>query len=167
MLCPPESTETVVRRLRESTDHPLWIKLSPNTSRIVEVAKAAEIAGAQALVVSNTILAMSLDTIQARSHIGTKMGGLSGPAVKPIIVRLVYECARATSIPVIGCGGIQSANDVIEYLLAGATAVQIGTATLKNPTITLDILEGLKQYCQQQSIQQITSLRGGLNTPPP
>lgn len=120
------STEAVVRQLRAATPLPLWVKLTPNTGDLPEVAQAAEAAGADALVVANTILAMAIDLQTFKPCLGNVMGGLSGPAVKPIVLRQVYQCARTVRIPVIGCGGISTTEDAVEYLLAGATAVQVG-----------------------------------------
>ena len=127
------STEAVVRQLRAATPLPLWVKLTPNTGDLPEVAQAAEAAGADALVVANTILAMAIDLQTFKPCLGNVMGGLSGPAVKPIVLRQVYQCARTVRIPVIGCGGISTTEDAVEYLLAGATAVQVGTATFVQP----------------------------------
>src|SRR5207245_11266197 len=123
------SSEAVVRELRRATSLPLWVKLTPNTGDLPEVAQAAEAAGADALVVANTILAMAIDLRTFKPCLGNVMGGLSGPAVKPIVLRQVYQCARTVGIPVIGCGGISTTEDAVEYLLAGSTAVQVGTAT--------------------------------------
>ncbi|MGV1901618.1 dihydroorotate dehydrogenase [Agrobacterium sp. 22-3674b3] len=129
----PGSTENVIRRIRDATDLPLWAKLSPNTGEVVEVAQAAEAAGANALVAANTMLAMAIDSRTGEIRLGNVMGGLSGPAIKPITLRMTYQCANAVSIPVIGCGGISTVDDVIEYLMAGARAVQVGTATFISP----------------------------------
>jgi dihydroorotate dehydrogenase (NAD+) catalytic subunit len=158
------STEAVVRRLREATKLPLWAKLTPNTGDIAEVAKAAEASGADALVVANTILAMSIDVETFRPRLGSIMGGLSGPAVKPIILRQVYQCARAVSIEVVGCGGIMTAEDAVEYLLAGATAVQVGTATFLHPTALLAVIDGLTRFCEGRKLKQVTELVGALHT---
>ena len=127
------STEAVVRQLRAATPLPLWVKLTPNTGDLPEVARAAEAAGADALVVANTILAMAIDLQTFKPCLGNVMGGLSGPAIKPIVLRQVYQCARTVKIPVIGCGGISTTEDAVEYMLAGATAVQVGTATFVQP----------------------------------
>jgi dihydroorotate dehydrogenase (NAD+) catalytic subunit len=158
------STETVVRRLRAATKLPLWVKLTPNTGDIAEVAKAAEASGADALVVANTILAMSIDIETFRPRLGSVMGGLSGPAVKPIILRQVYQCARAVSIDIVGCGGIMTAEDAVEYLLAGATAVQVGTATFIHPTALLTVLDGLAQFCEGRKLKRVTELVDALHT---
>ena len=158
------SAEAVVRRLRGVTKLPLWVKLTPNTGDIAEVAKACEGSGADALVVANTILAMSIDVETFRPRLGSIMGGLSGPAVKPIILRQVYQCARAVSIGIIGCGGISTAEDAVEYLLAGATAVQVGTATFVHPTALLAVIDGLTCFCERRGFAKVTDLVGALRT---
>ena len=125
-------------QLRAATKLPLWVKLTPNTGDIAEVARAAEADGADALVVANTILAMAIDLETFKPCLGNVMGGLSGPAIKPIVLRQVFQCARRCAIPIIGCGGICTAEDAIEYMLAGATAVQVGTATFLHPAAMID-----------------------------
>jgi dihydroorotate dehydrogenase (NAD+) catalytic subunit len=156
------STEAVVRRLRRATKLPLWVKLTPNTSDIAAVARAAESAGADALVIANTILAMSIDVETFRPRLGNIMGGLSGSAVKPIVVRMTYQCARAVNIPVIGCGGISTAHDAVEYMLAGATAVQVGTATFLRPKAMVDVIDGLAAYCDRKGIARVADLTGAM-----
>jgi dihydroorotate dehydrogenase (NAD+) catalytic subunit len=156
------STETVVRQLRAATSLPLWVKLTPNTGDLPEVARAAELAGADALVVANTILAMAIDLETFRPCLGNIMGGLSGPAVKPIVLRQVYQCSRAVKIPVIGCGGISTTEDAIEYLLAGAVAVQIGTATFVQPAAMISIIDGLKKFCERRDIPRVAHLIGAV-----
>jgi dihydroorotate dehydrogenase (NAD+) catalytic subunit len=156
------STEAVVRELRAATALPLWVKLTPNTGEIAEVARAAEAAGADALVVANTILAMSIDLQTFRPRLGNVMGGLSGPAVKPIVLRLTYQCARAVRVPVIGCGGIMTAADAAEYMLAGAAAVQVGTATFISPHAMLDVIDGLDRFCEARGIARVADLSGAL-----
>ena len=158
------STEHVVRELRKATTLPLWVKLTPNTGEVPEVAKAAEAAGADALVVANTILSMAIDLKTFKPCLGNIMGGLSGPAIKPIILRQVYQCARAARIPVIGCGGIANADDVAEYMLAGATAVQVGTATFVQPAAMMTILEDLAIFCASRGIGNISELTGAVVT---
>ncbi len=154
------STAKIVRKLRAATDKPLWVKLTPNTGEIAEVAQAAETEGADALVIANTILAMAIDPETRQPRLGNVMGGLSGPAIKPIVVRMVYQCHRAVSIPIIGCGGIMNAADTVEYLLAGAMAVQVGTATFVAPTAMIDIIEGLRQYGARHRLARIDELVG-------
>ena len=156
------STEAVVRQLRAATSLPLWAKLTPNTGDLPEVARAAEAAGADALVVANTILAMAIDLETFKPCLGNTLGGLSGPAIKPIVLRQVYQCARAVKIPVIGCGGISTAEDAIEYMLAGATAVQVGTATFVQPAAMTTIIDGLVRFCERRDIARARDLIGAV-----
>jgi len=159
----PGATEAVVRKLRAATARPLWVKLTPNTGDIAQVAVAAESAGADALVVANTVLAMSIDVNTFRPSLGNVMGGLSGPAIKPLILRLVYQCARAVDIPIIGCGGIMTAEDAVEYLLAGASAVQVGTATFIHPTAMVTIIDGMARFCAQRGLSAVSELVGAVD----
>lgn len=160
------ATAQVVKRLREAVALPLWIKLTPNVGDITEVARAAEDQGADALVVANTLLGMSIGVETRRPSLGNVMGGLSGPAIKPVIVRMVYQCARAVRIPIIGCGGISTADDAIEYMLAGATAVQVGTATFLDPTSMIRIISGIREYCARHEISGVSQVIGGVSVPP-
>lgn len=156
------SAAAVMRQLRAATALPLWAKLTPNTGEIAEVALACEEAGADALVVANTILAMSIDLKTFRPRLGNVMGGLSGPAIKPIVLRQVYQCARVARIPVIGCGGIATAEDAAEYMLAGAAAVQVGTATFLQPSAMTDIIDGLDRFCAARGMASVAGLTGAL-----
>lgn len=156
------STASVVRALRAATSLPLWAKLTPNTGDIAEVAAAAEAEGADALVVANTILGMAIDLATFRPRLGNVMGGLSGPAIKPIVLRQVYQCARRVRVPVIGCGGIASAEDTVEYMLAGAAAVQVGTATFLHPGAMIAIIDGLAAFCAARNIRRVTELTGAM-----
>lgn len=158
----PASTARVTKAIRGATSLPLWVKLTPNVGDIASVARAAEAAGADALVVANTILSMAIDTETFRPCLGNVLGGLSGPAVKPIILRQVFQCARAVSVPVIGCGGISSAEDAVEYLLAGASAVQVGTATFLQPAAMISIIDGIEAFCRRQSIDRVDRLVGAV-----
>jgi dihydroorotate dehydrogenase (NAD+) catalytic subunit len=158
----PHTTASAVRQLRRATKLPLWVKLTPNTSDVAAVAGAAEDEGADALVLANTILAMSIDVETFRPRLGSIMGGLSGPAIKPIVVRMTYQCAKAVRIPVIGCGGICSAEDAVEYMLAGATAVQVGTATFLRPTAMIDVIDGLRAFCDRKGIARVADLTGAV-----
>lgn len=158
----PQSTHDVTRRMRSATDLPLWVKLSPNTGETPEVARAAEAAGADALVVANTALAMAIDVRTRKPKLGSLMGGLSGPALKSITLRMAYQCARATGIPVVGCGGIATVEDVVEYMIAGATAVQVGTATFVRPTAMRDLVEGLAAWCAREGVPDIRGLVGSV-----
>ena len=156
------STEAVIRQLRAATALPLWAKLTPNTGDLPDVARAAEAAGADALVVANTVLAMAIDLETFKPCLGNVMGGMSGPAIKPIVLRQVYQCARAVRIPVIGCGGISSTEDAVEYMLAGATAVQVGTATFLQPAAMTTIIDGLARFCERRDIARVADLVGAV-----
>ncbi len=156
----PGPTGDVIRRIRSATHLPLWAKLSPNTGEVVEVALAAEEAGADALVTANTMLAMAIDSRTGRARLGNIMGGLSGPSLKPITLRMTYQCARAVSIPVIGCGGISTVDDVIEYLVAGARAVQVGTATFISPSAMLRLIRELREALDVRGLPSLDALIG-------
>lgn len=156
----PETTYKVVSAIRRRTSHPVWAKLTPNASSIAAVAKAAEEAGADALVMGNTVLGMSIDVRTRKPKLGNVMGGLSGPAIKPIALRMVHQCYRSVRIPVIGCGGIGSAEDAMEFMLAGASAVQVGTASFLDPGVMRKIVDGLHDLCAQQGVTQVRDLTG-------
>jgi dihydroorotate dehydrogenase (NAD+) catalytic subunit len=156
----PQMVSEVVSAARQAAHRPLWVKLSPNVTDIGVIARAAEKAGADALTVANTYQAMSIDVQTRKSKLGRITGGLSGPAIKPITLRLVYESKRAVKIPVIGLGGIETANDVMEYVIAGASAVQVGTANFAQPTVCTDILARLERCCMDSKINSINSLIG-------
>lgn len=157
------STEQVIAAMRKVTDLPLWAKLTPNTGDVAAVARAAEAAGADALVVANTILAMTIDIETMRPTLGNVMGGLSGPAFKPIALRMAYQCARAVDIPVIGCGGIANAGDAVQYMLAGCRAIQVGTATFTRPGTMDEVIAGLEAYCRRKGFGRAVDLAGALN----
>jgi dihydroorotate dehydrogenase (NAD+) catalytic subunit len=156
----PEAAAAATAAMRRATALPLWVKLSPNTGDIAAVARAVEAAGADALVVANTILGLAIDIERAAPRLGAGMGGFSGPAFKPIALRLVWQVAQAVRIPVIGVGGIATAEDAIEFLMAGATAVQVGTATFVSPTAMLSVLEGLSAFCARRGIARVADLTG-------
>jgi dihydroorotate dehydrogenase (NAD+) catalytic subunit len=156
----PEMVSEVVSAARRAAHRSLWVKLSPNVTDISVIARAAEEAGADALTVANTYQAMSIDAHTRKSRLGRATGGLSGPAIKPITLRLVYEARRAVKIPVVGLGGIEKADDVLEYLIVGASAVQVGTANFSQPTACLDILDQLERSCRNDNINIINSLIG-------
>ncbi|WP_080835276.1 dihydroorotate dehydrogenase [Cohnella massiliensis] len=158
----PEVTRRLLARVKEVTDKPVIAKLSPNVTSIQEIAIAAEEGGADALNVANTILAMAIDIHSRRPKIGNVMGGLSGPSVKPIIVRMIYQVRQVSKLPIIGCGGVMNGEDAIEMMLAGATAVQVGTASFVNPTALTDILEEIKGYMVQYQIRDVNELIGGV-----
>lgn len=156
----PDTTYKAVSAIRRNTQHPFWAKLTPNASHLAAVAKAAEEAGADAIVMGNTVLGMSIDVRTRKPKLGNVMGGLSGPAIKPIAVRMVHQCYRSVRIPIIGCGGIRTAEDVVEFMLAGASAVQVGTASFIDPGIMQKIIDGLTVYCQEMGIEDIHELTG-------
>src|SRR4051812_23274609 len=141
-----DSAAAVTRACRAVTTLPLMVKLSPNVGNIVDIALAVEEAGADCLSVANTLLGMAIDVERRRPLLAHKTGGLSGPAVRPVIVRMVYQIAGAVSIPIVGVGGVTSTHDALEYLLAGATAVQVGTANFVNPLTAIEVADGLREY---------------------
>jgi dihydroorotate dehydrogenase (NAD+) catalytic subunit len=156
----PDSTLRVMKAIKQATDKPVWAKLTPNTGDIAEVAVAAEEGGADALVVANTILGMAVDIETFRPKLGNVTGGLSGPAVRPIIIRLVYQCAKAVRIPIIASGGIMSAEDVVEYMAVGASAAQVGTANFLDPAAMPTILADLRKFCEARGFSSVTDLIG-------
>jgi dihydroorotate dehydrogenase (NAD+) catalytic subunit len=156
----PQMVSEIVSAARRAARRPLWVKLSPNVTDIGAVAKAAEEGGADALTVANTYQAMSIDTHTRTSRLGRISGGLSGPAIRPITLRLAYETRRAVKIPVIGLGGIEKAHDALEYLIAGASAVQVGTANFSQPAACVDILNGVEKWCRINKVHAINDLIG-------
>ena len=157
----PSQVERIVSALRERTTLPLWIKLTPNVTDISSVALAAQKAGADAVVLINTLLGMVIDIKTRRPVLRNNTGGYSGPAIKPVAVRMVAECSRVLDIPIIGCGGIMTYEDVIEFMIAGASAVEIGTASLVHPTSPVQITKDLEDYCEKNDID-LKSLTGTL-----
>ncbi len=157
----PESAAAVMRAVKEVTTKPVYIKLTPNVTDIVSIAKACENAGADGLSLINTMLGMRVSLKTKKPVIANKMGGFSGPAIFPVALRMVYQVYEAVSIPIIGMGGVSSAEDVLEMLLAGATAVQIGAANLVNPFACKEIIEALPAVMQQYGIENLTDLIGG------
>ena len=158
----PRLTEVLVRACRQTTNLPLWIKLSPNVTDITLIARAAQNGGAEALTVANTFVGLAVDTRTRRPRLSNGSGGLSGPAIRPLALRAVWRCANAVQIPVIGVGGICTANDALEFLIAGASAVQIGTATFVQPDAATSILDGLKDYLRAHHLNELQSLVGTL-----
>ncbi|MCC6609803.1 MAG: dihydroorotate dehydrogenase [Burkholderiales bacterium] len=154
----PDTTHAAVSAIRQRTSLPLWAKLTPNTGDIKAVARAAETAGADAIVVANTILGMSINLNTFRPTLGNVMGGLSGPAIKPIALRMVFQCAEVVAIPIIGCGGISTGEDVVEFMLAGATAVQVGTASFIHADAMIRILAELQAFCEARGIARVAEL---------
>ena len=156
----PEMAAAVTAAVRRETTLPVIVKLTPNVSDIASVARAAADAGADALTLINTFPAMAIDVKNRRPALGWTFGGLSGPALKPIALRLVYQTAAAVDVPLIGCGGIMSGLDAMEYIMAGASAVQVGTATFVNPRATLDVMEGIERYMGEEGVTDIHQLIG-------
>lgn len=156
------SAAQVVEAVRKAYRKTLIVKLSPNVTDIAEIARAAEGAGADAVSLINTLLGMAIDARTRRPVLSTVTGGLSGPAVKPVALRMVWQVAQAVGIPVIGLGGIMTATDAIEFLLAGATAVQIGTANFIDPTVTVKVVEGIETYLEQNGFASAKELVGAL-----
>lgn len=158
----PHSVEEVVARCRAATKRPLIVKLTPNVSDICTIAQAAEAAGADALSLINTLTGMAIDAKRRRPQLARVIGGLSGPAIKPVALRCVWECHKAVKIPLLGMGGICTGTDAIEFILAGATAVAVGTANFMNPAATIEVIEGIKSYCEEQGVSQVSQLVGAL-----
>jgi dihydroorotate dehydrogenase (NAD+) catalytic subunit len=156
----PKVTREVVSAVRQATDLPLIVKLSPNVTDISLMAKVAEDAGADAVSLINTITGMAIDIRSRRPKLANVTGGLSGPAIKPVAVRMVYEVFGAVKIPVIGMGGIMTAADAIEFMIAGAKAVAVGTANFVNPGVSMEILDGIMRYMDEQRLEDIGSLTG-------
>lgn len=150
----------VVHAVRKNTTMPVIVKLSPNVTNVVEIAKSVADAGADALALINTLLGMKIDIHSRKPVLGNIMGGLSGPAIMPVAVRMVWQVAQAVDIPILGMGGIMSADDAVEFILAGATAVAVGTANFVNPRATMDILEGIEQYMEKYGVKDINELVG-------
>jgi dihydroorotate dehydrogenase (NAD+) catalytic subunit len=158
----PEATRAAMRAVKSETVLPVWAKLTPNVSHVAEIACAAESGGASALVMGNTVLGMAIDVHTRKPRLGNVMGGLSGPAIKPIAVRMVYQCHRSVSIPIIGCGGIACAEDVVEFMLAGASAVQVGAASFQDPGIMQKITDDLAKFCDETGVQSVSGLTGAI-----
>lgn len=157
-----EMAEHVTREVRKVYDKTLIVKLSPNVTSIVDIAKAVVAGGADSVSLVNTFLGMAIDAERRRPLLSTVTGGLSGPAIKPIALRMVWQVSQAVSVPVIGMGGIMNATDAIEFLLAGASAVQIGTANFIDPQITIKIIEGIESYLQRNNFDSVKEIIGGL-----
>ncbi len=156
----PTSAAEVTTAVRKATSLPVIVKLTPNTADIVKVASAVSEAGADAVTLVNTLRGMAIDILRRKPVLGNVTGGLSGPAIKPVALSMVYSVAGAVDIPVIGCGGITTWKDAIEFIMAGATAVQVGTASFANPRAPLDILEGIERFMKKEGTEDITSLIG-------
>jgi dihydroorotate dehydrogenase (NAD+) catalytic subunit len=161
----PEMVSQVVSAVRSKTTLPLITKLTPNVTDITVTARAAENAGTDILSLINTVAGMAVDVQTRQPRLATVVGGLSGPAIKPIALRMVWQVVQASNLPVIGLGGIASARDALEFLLVGAKAIQVGTANFVNPRITLEIISGLKDYLRQQGLTNINDIIGALEIP--
>jgi len=155
-----EQVEELTSSVREATSLPIIVKLSPNVTDIVEIAQAAAAGGADALSLINTVLGMVIDIQKRKPVLGNKKGGLAGPAVRPIAVRMVWEVSQAVEVPVIGMGGICSAEDALQFIMAGASAVAVGTWNFVNPTAPVDIINGLRDFCLKEGIKEIKDLIG-------
>ena len=159
----PRDAAVVTKRVKAVSDLPIIVKLTPNVTDITEIARSVEQAGADALSLINTIRGMSVDIDKRIPHLKNITGGLSGPAIKPVALRMVWEVARVVSVPVVGVGGISTASDALEFLIVGATAVQIGTANFINPRATADVLEGMEHYLREKQIRDVNELIGTLD----
>ncbi|MCS6859065.1 MAG: dihydroorotate dehydrogenase [Abditibacteriales bacterium] len=158
----PQLTEATCAAVKAATRLPVIAKLSPNVTDIVAIARAAVAGGADAVSLINTLVGMAIDVKTRRPKLANVTGGLSGPAIKPVALRMVYQVAQAVSVPVIGIGGIMTAEDALEFLLAGASAVQVGTATFTNPRVSLDVLEGIERWMQENGMGSVQEIVGGL-----
>ncbi len=155
-----ESAAAVTSAVRRATSLPVLVKLTPNTAEFVAVAVAVARAGADAVSLVNTLKGMSIDIRRRRPTLGNVTGGLSGPAIKPVALRMVYEVAAAVDIPVVGCGGIVSGHDAIEFIMAGASAIQVGSASFPNPRAAMDILEGIEQFLSEEKVDSLSEIVG-------
>lgn len=156
----PKAVEAITKEVKKVAKQPIIMKLSPNVTDITEMAKAAEAGGADALSLINTLTGMQIDVERQKFVLANKTGGLSGPAIKPVAVRMVYQVANAVKVPIIGMGGIANAKDAMEFILAGATAVSVGTANFNNPHTTIDVIEGIEDYMKRHNVEDINSLIG-------
>lgn len=156
------SVEKVVSLCREATSRPLIVKLTPNVTDITEIARAAEASGADAISLINTLLGMAIDVKRRRPVLARVVGGFSGPAVKPVALRMVWQSSKAVSVPILGMGGVTTGTDAIEFMLAGATAVAVGTANFMNPQATVDVIDGIIDYCEEQGVNDVNDLIGAL-----
>ena len=156
------SVEEITKEVKKYAKQPVIMKLSPNVTDITEMAKAAEAGGADVISLINTLTGMKIDVNRRKFALANRTGGMSGPAVHPIAVRMVYQAAQAVKIPIIGMGGVQSAEDALELILAGATAVSVGTANFTNPTATIEIINGIQDYMENNGIEDINELIGAV-----
>ena len=159
----PKAVEAITREMKKYAKQPIIMKLSPNVTDITEMARAAEAGGADALSLINTITGMKIDVNRRKFVLGNKTGGMSGPAIHPVAVRMVYQTAQAVNIPIIGMGGIMTAEDAIEMILAGATAISVGTANFVNPGVTMEIVDGIEEYMKKYHVNDIKELIGAVS----
>lgn len=157
-----KALENITKEIKKVAKQPVIMKLSPNVTRIADMAKAAEAAGADAISLINTITGMKIDINRRKFVLANKTGGMSGPAIKPIAVRMVYECSKAVNIPIIGMGGIRNGEDAIEFLLAGASMVAVGAANFINPLATVEVIEGIEKYMKENGVQDVKELVGAV-----
>ena len=158
----PKAAEAITRAVKEKAKQPVIMKLSPNVTDIAEMARAVEAGGADVVSLINTLTGMKIDINRRTFAVANKTGGMSGPAVKPVAVRMVYQVAQAVKIPIIGMGGIQNAEDALEFILAGATAVSVGTANFHDPCTTVKVVEGIRAYMKQYGVEDIHELIGAV-----
>lgn len=158
----PAAVEQITAQIKMRAKQPVIMKLSPNVTDITETARAAQAGGADALSLINTLTGMKIDVNRRTFALANKTGGVSGPAIRPIAVRMVYQVAQAVNLPIIGMGGIACANDALEFILAGATAVSVGTANFRNPMTTLEVIEGIEEYMRSQGVKDIRELIGAV-----
>jgi len=156
----PKMAELVTREVKKVARQPLIVKLSPNVTDIASIARAVEAGGADGISLINTLIGMKIDIHKRRAVLARKMGGFSGPAIKPVAVRMVYQVSNATNLPIIGLGGIMTGDDAIEFMMAGANAIAVGTANLLNPRATMDVLDGIKKYMNSYNILDINEIVG-------
>jgi dihydroorotate dehydrogenase (NAD+) catalytic subunit len=161
----PEAAAEVTAAVKKLVHRPVWVKLSPNVSDIASIARACEEAGADCLTVANTYRAMSVDISTRKSRLGRLTGGLSGPAIRPITLRMVYEVCQVVKIPVIGLGGVENTEDVLEYLIVGAVAVQMGTASFADPRACERLVDGLELWCLENKVFNLNEIRGRFQAP--
>ena len=160
--CDPRSVENVIGMCRDATKRPMIVKLTPNVTDITEIARAAESAGADALSLINTVLGMAVDARTRKPKLARVVGGLSGPAIKPIALRMVWETYKSVKVPLLGMGGISNGTDAVEFMLAGATAVAVGTANFTDPQATVHVLDGIIDYCEINGVSDVNELIGAL-----
>lgn len=158
----PKAVEAITREIKKHAKQPVIMKLSPNVTDITVMAKAAEAGGADALSLINTLTGMKIDVHKRKFVLANKTGGMSGPAIHPIAVRMVYQVAQSVKLPIVGMGGVMNAEDAIELMLAGASAVAVGTANFTNPTVTMEIIDGMKQYMAENGIEDINEIIGAV-----